>query len=89
MSNTADAATRMKAEIEQALGLMRTQMTAFRRTAAPEVMASYARITAAIGRQDFFVTRNRNKVAIRELLDEAELLAWDVPQLLEKHFTEA
>jgi hypothetical protein len=89
MSTTADAAARVKAEMEQALGLMRTQMTAFRRMATPEVMASYPRITAIIGRRDFLVSRNRTKAGLKELLDEAELLAWDVPTLLEELFTEA
>jgi hypothetical protein len=89
MSTTADAVARVKADMEQALGLMRTQMMAFRRMATPEVMASYPRITAIIGRQDFLVSRNRTKAGLRELLDEAELLAWDVPNLLEELFTEA
>jgi hypothetical protein len=89
MSPTADAVARVKAEIEQALGIMRTQMTAFRRLASPEVMASYPRITAIIGRQDFLVSKARSKAGLKELLDEAELLAWEVPNLLEELFTEA
>jgi hypothetical protein len=89
MSTTANAVARVKSDMEQALGLMRTQMAAFRRMAAPEVMASYPRITAVIGRQDFLVSRNRSKPGLKELLDEAELLAWDVPNLIEELFTEA
>ncbi len=89
MSTTAEAVARVKTDMEHALGLMRTQMTAFRRMATPEVMASYPRITAIIGRQDFLVSRSRTKAGLRELLDEAELLAWDVPNLLEELFTEA
>jgi hypothetical protein len=89
MSTTADAVARVKTDMEQALGLMRTQMAAFRRMATPEVMAGYPRITAIIGRQDFLISRNRTKAGLKELLDEAELLAWDVPNLLEDLFTEA
>ena len=89
MSSTAEAVAQVKADMEQALGLMRTQMAAFRRLAAPEVMSGYPRITAIIGRQDFLVSRRRSKAGLRELLDEAELLAWDVPNLLEELFTEA
>jgi hypothetical protein len=89
MSSTAGAVARVKAEIEQALGTMRTQMSAFRRMASPEVMASYPRITAIVGRQDFLVSRSRSKAGLKELLDEAELLAWDVPNLLEELFSEA
>jgi hypothetical protein len=88
MSTTADAVARVKSDMEQALGLMRTQMAAFRRLATPEVMASYPRITAIIGRQDFLVSGRRSKAGLKELLDEAELLAWDVPNLLTELFTE-
>lgn len=89
MSATSDAVARVKAEMEQALGMMRTQMAAFRRLAGPEVMASYPRITAIIGRENFLVSGKRTKAGLKELLDEAELLAWDVPHLLEELFTEA
>ena len=81
--------SRVNADIEQALGIMRTQITAFRRTASPEIMANYPRLTGAIGRYDFLVTQERSLGGIKEPLDEAELLAWDVPQLLESLFTEA
>ncbi|HWA09894.1 MAG TPA: hypothetical protein VG838_10630 [Opitutaceae bacterium] len=89
MSTTAEAVARVKSDMEQALGMMRTQMAAFRRLAAPEVMAGYPRITAIIGRQDFLVSGRRSKAGLQELLDEAELLAWDVPNLLKDLFTEA
>jgi hypothetical protein len=89
MSATADAVARVKAEMEQALGMMRTQMAAFRRLAGPEVMASYPRITAIVGRENFLVSGKRTKAGLKELLDESELLAWDVPHLLEELFTEA
>ena len=89
MSATSDAVARVKADMEQALGMMRTQMAAFRRLAGPEVMASYPRITAIVGRQNFLVSGKRTKAGLKELLDEAELLAWDVPHLLEELFTEA
>ena len=81
--------SRVKADVEQALGMMRSQITAFRRTASPEIMASYPRLTAAIGRYDFLVTQERTLGGIKELMDETELLAWDVPQLLEELFPEA
>ena len=88
MSASVQEIAAIKAEIEQALSLMRTQMAAFRRTAAPEVMAAYPRITAAVGRKDFVATRKRSKAGLKEVLDEAELLAWDVPQILERLFTD-
>jgi hypothetical protein len=88
MSTTAAEVARVTADIEQALGAMRNQMTAFRRTATPEIMAGYPRLTAAVGREDFHVSKERSKAGIKELLDEADLLAWEVPQLLEDLFTE-
>lgn len=88
MSNSAAAVAKLKADIEQTLGLMRTQLGAFRRMASPEVMAAYPRITAIIGREDFVVSHQRTKAGLKELMDEADLLAWDVPHLLEESFTE-
>lgn len=87
MSNAA-AATQLKSDIEQTLGLMRTQLGAFRRMAGPELMAAYPRITAIIGREDFLVSQQRTKAGLKELMDEADLLAWDVQHLLESAFTE-
>lgn len=87
MSSAATVA-QLKSDIEQTLGLMRTQLGAFRRMAAPELMAAYPRITAIIGREDFLVSQQRTKAGLKELMDEAELLAWDVPHLLEEAFTE-
>jgi hypothetical protein len=88
MSNSAAAVAKLKSDIEQTLGLMRTQLAAFRRMASPEVMAAYPRITAIIGREDFLVSHQRSKAGLNELMDEADLLAWDVPHLLEESFTE-
>jgi hypothetical protein len=31
-----------------------------------------------IGREDFVVSQQRTKAGLKELMDEAELLAWDV-----------
>ncbi len=88
MSNSAAAVAKLKSDIEQTLGLMRTQLGAFRRMATPEVMAVYPKITALIGREDFVVSHQRSKAGVKELMDEADLLAWDVPHLLEEAFTE-
>jgi hypothetical protein len=88
MSNSAAAVAQLKTDIEQTLGLMRTQLGAFRRMAIPELMAAYPRITAIIGREDVAVSHQRTKAGLKELMDEAELLAWDVPHLLEESFTE-
>jgi hypothetical protein len=88
MSQAAPAVAKLKADIEQSLGLMRTQLAAFRRMAAPEVMAAYPRITAIIGREDFVVSHQRSKAGLKELMDETDLLTWDVPHLLEEAFTE-
>ena len=78
MSTAAATAAQLKSDIEQTLGLMRTQLGAFRRMAGPEIMAAYPRITAMIGREDFVVSQQRTKAGLKELMDEAELLAWDV-----------
>ena len=88
MSNYAAAVAKLKSDIEQTLGLMRTQLAAFRRMASPEVMAAYPKIAALIGREDFVVSHQRTKAGLRELMDEADLLAWDVPHLLEEAFTD-
>lgn len=88
MSNAAIAVAKLRSDIEQTLGLMRTQLAAFRRMASPEVMAAYPRIAALIGREDFVVSHQRSKAGLQELMDEADLLAWDVPHLLEEAFTE-
>lgn len=88
MSNAAAAVAKLKADIEQTLGLMRTQLGAFRRMASPEVMASYPKIAAIIGREDFAISHQRTKAGLQELMDEADLLAWDVPHLLEEEFTD-
>lgn len=88
MSNSAAAVAKLKSDIEQTLGLMRTQLAAFRRMASPEVMAAYPKITAIIGREDFTVSHQRSKAGLKELMDEADLLVWDVPHLLEEAFTD-
>jgi len=88
MSPSAAAVAQINADIERTLGSMRTQLAAFRRMAAPEVMAAYPRIAAAIGRADFRVSREYTKEGLKELIEEAELLAWDVPALLGELFTE-
>src|SRR4051812_2024918 len=89
MESTADVIVAVRTEIDQTLGSMRAQVGAFKRTATAEVVANYSRITAAIGRSEPAVTQRLGKPGIRELLEETDLLGWEVPHLIEGLFTEA
>jgi hypothetical protein len=85
---TEEAIESTRREIDQATAQMRTQVAAFRRTAAPEIRASYLRIAAEIGREDPFVTGRLGQHGISDLIEELELISWDIPQLLDGSFTE-
>jgi len=87
--STLEAIEAKRAEIEQSTVQMRTQVAAFRRTAGPEIKSSYLRIAAEIGREEPFVTGRLGPDGVQELIEEVELVAWDVPHALDEIFQES